>query len=61
MEQGQAELLLERLDLMAHCALGHRELVGGAGEAKVAGRRLKGAQRIERRQATLHVRTHEKI
>src|SRR5262245_21348388 len=38
-EQFDAELDLERLDLMAHRALGDAELFGGAGEALMTRRR----------------------
>ena len=39
-EQQRAEMLLQRLDLMADRGLGHVELVGGAGEAQMARRGL---------------------
>ncbi len=53
-EQGGAEALLQSLDLMADRRLGHAQLLGGAGEGQVAGRRLEGAQGVERRGQTRH-------
>jgi len=52
LEQGQAEPLLQQLDLIAHRRLRHAELGGGAGEAAMARRRLEGPDRTERRQAS---------
>ena len=49
-EQRHAEPLFEGLDLPADRRLGQRDLVAGAGEAEVAGRRLEGDQQLERRQ-----------
>jgi hypothetical protein len=48
LEEAQAELELQGLDLPAHRARRHRQLVGGLQEALVASGRLEGAQRIER-------------
>ena len=49
-EQREAELLLQRADLVAERGRRHVQLLGRLGEAQVAGDRLEGAQRIERRQ-----------
>ena len=48
-KQRQAELLLQRADLVAERGGRHVQFVGGLGEAQMAGDRLEGAQRIERR------------
>ena len=54
LEQSDAQLRLERLDLMADRALGDRQLVGRPGEARMARGRLEGAYGIEGRQAARH-------
>src|SRR5262249_53481611 len=53
-EQLDAEFLLQRLDLMAHGALGDEQLLGGARETLVAGRGFEGLERVERRQSAWH-------
>ena len=60
-EQLDAELRFQRLDLMAHRALRDGQFFGRAGEALVAGRGLEGLEGIQRRQAAKHDLTiHEK-
>ena len=46
-EQRHAESLLQALHVLAHCGLRHVQLVGGAGEAQLAGRGLEGAQGVQ--------------
>jgi hypothetical protein len=53
-EQRDAQVLFERLDLVAHGRGRHEELVGCAREAQVPRRDLEGPQRIERRDGTRH-------
>jgi len=48
-EQLFAQVVLEQLDLVADCGLGHAELVACAGETHVTGHRLEHAQGIERK------------
>ena len=48
-EQGAAEPLLQRLDLVADRRLRHVQRVGRAREAQVARRRLEDHQRVQRR------------
>ena len=54
MEQRQAELLLQRADLMAERGGRHMQFVGGFGETQMPRDRLEGAQRIERRKRLAH-------
>ena len=56
-EELEAELRLERLDLVADRALRDAQLLGGAREALVAGRGLEGLERVQRRQAARHGHT----
>ena len=53
-EQLDAELLLQRLHLMADGALRHAQFLGGARKTLVAGRRLEGLQGIQSRQTAQH-------
>ena len=53
-EQFCPEFLLEPPDLMADRGLGDVQLGRREGEAEVPGRRLEGAQSIERRQSSSH-------
>ena len=53
-EQLDAERVFQRPDMLAHCARRDAQLVGGAGEAHVAGGGLEGAQAAERRKAIAH-------
>ena len=53
-EQRQAELLLERADLVAQRRRRDMQLLGRLGEAQMAGDRLEGFQRIERGQRLRH-------
>jgi hypothetical protein len=53
-EQLGAQVLLERLDLVADRGLGHEQLLGRLGEAQQARRGLEGAQRVQWRQAGRH-------
>ena len=53
-EQLDAELGLERLDLVADRALGDEQLLGRAGEALVPRRGLEGLQGVQRRKALPH-------
>src|SRR5581483_1298676 len=53
-EELDAELQLQGLDLMADGALRHAQLLGGAREALVARGRLEGPERIERRKPARH-------
>ena len=53
-EQLEAELLLQRLDLVADRALRDEQLLGGAREALVPRGGLEGLQCVERRQARAH-------
>ena len=53
-EQPDAELDLERLDLVADRALRHEQFGGGAGEALVPCCGLEGAQRVQWRKALPH-------
>ncbi len=53
-EQRDAEVLLERLDLVAHGRGRDEELVGRAREAQVPRRDLEGTQRIERGNGARH-------
>src|SRR6202011_630558 len=50
-EQGDSELLLERLDLMADGGRSDEQFLGGSLEALQLGRDLEGLQKFERRQA----------
>ena len=60
-EELDPELRLQRLDLMAHRPLGDEQLLGRPGETFMAGGRLEGLQRIQRRQAAQHqIHLHEK-
>src|SRR5262249_7677541 len=54
-EQLDAEFGFQRLDLMAHRSLGHEQLVGGPGEALVAGSGLEGFEGIKCWQSPRHV------
>ncbi len=51
LEQGDAELLLQRLDLMAYGRRSDEQFLGRRLEALQLGRDLKGLQKLERRQA----------
>ena len=51
LEQAHAELLLERLDLMADSGWGDEQFFGSGFEALQSGRDLKRLQKLERRQA----------
>ena len=53
-EQGDAELLLQPVDLMADRGLGDVQFGRGAREAQVARRRLEGTQSVQRGQAERH-------
>ena len=53
-KQRQAELLLQRADLVAERGGRDVQFVGRLGEAQMAGDRLEGAQRIERRKRLAH-------
>src|SRR5262249_37811380 len=57
-EQFDAELLLQRLDLMADGALGQEQLFGRAGETAMAGSSLERPERIEYGKATTHGDRH---
>ena len=50
MEQTQAQALFELLDLVAHCRLGHVQLVRGPGEAAQPGRSFEGTDGGQGRQ-----------
>jgi hypothetical protein len=64
-EQRHAQVRLEEAHLVADRGLGDVQLVGGAGEAELAGRHLEHAQGIEGRQHGRHrapsIPEHEKI
>ncbi|MCY1300057.1 hypothetical protein D9M70_496150 [compost metagenome] len=47
-EQAQPEVLLKRADLPAHRAVGDVQLLGGLADAEQPGRRLEGAQGVQR-------------
>ena len=51
LDQRRADLLFERPHLLRDRRLGDMQLLGGAGERQLAGDRLEGAQRGQRRQA----------
>ena len=57
LEQCQAEMILQQLQLPADRAVGDMQVLRGAPNAAKAGRRFERAQRIEgRQQGTAHVR-----
>ena len=53
-EQGQAEAILQGLDLVADRRLGDMQLLGRLGEGEMPGSGLEGAQGVERRQLSRH-------
>src|SRR5438552_17643316 len=53
-EELDAKFLFQRLDLMADRPLRYTQLLGGAREALVAGRRLEGLEGVKRRQTAKH-------
>ncbi len=55
MEQPDAEILLQGVDLVADGRRRNVELSGGLAEAHMAGRRLKRAQGAQGRQMAVHI------
>src|SRR6266478_1361267 len=55
MKQRDAQLLLQSVDLMAERSRRHVQLIRRLGETEVAGNRLEGFERIERRQGARHM------
>ena len=56
-EELDAELRFQRLDLMAHGSLRDAQLFGGSREALMPRRGLEGLERVQRRKAAKHVAT----
>src|SRR5574337_976854 len=54
-EQGNAQVLLERLDLVAHSRRSDEQLVGRPGEARMAGSDFEGPERVQRGKLAGHV------
>src|SRR5439155_26904121 len=59
-EELDADIRLQRLDLVAHRALGDEQFLGRSREALMAGGGLEGLQRIERGQPAQAIHLHEK-
>ena len=50
-DEPRADLLFKRAHLLGDSGLGHVQFPGGAGERRMAGDRLEGAQGVKRRQS----------
>lgn len=53
-EQDDAQHVLQRADLLTDRRRGHRQFVGGAGKAQMAGSGVEDAQRVEGQMGALH-------